>query len=164
MALADENGLRWVAKAQGSRFGLRYDPDMGSPLILHATASGRAWLATLSSDDVRLIMNQRGFGVPDRFGRQKIKTIAELEGELERTRSRGYGLTVEEVESGTAAVAMAIQIGPGKRSPGTISVLGPIIRMSPLDVEEINRKLESAAQEIGDLWPIIEVYQSNVVS
>ena len=46
-SIVDEDRLTWVAKAQGSSSALRYDPDMGMPVVLHATATGRAWLAAL---------------------------------------------------------------------------------------------------------------------
>jgi IclR family transcriptional regulator, acetate operon repressor len=157
VALADQRGLTWVAKSQGSRFGLRYDPDMGAPLVLHSTASGRAWLATLPPQEANALVEAEGFAVPERFARQKINSIKDLESELERTRERGYGLMVEEIEPGTAAIAMAIDAGAGKKSPGTISVLGPIIRMSPLAVEEIVPRLAAAARELGELWPILEM-------
>ena len=86
-----------------------------------------------------------------------MKSIDDLERELDRTRRRGYGLTVEEVEPGTAAIAMAIEIGRGRRSPGTVSVVGPIIRMSPMALEEIAPKLSAAVQKVGELWPIIDM-------
>ena len=38
----------WIAKSQGARSGLRYDPDMGREAPLFYTASGHAWLASLS--------------------------------------------------------------------------------------------------------------------
>jgi DNA-binding IclR family transcriptional regulator len=157
VALADQRGLTWVAKSQGSRFGLRYDPDMGAPLVLHTTASGRAWLATLPPAEAHTLVEVQGFSVPERFGRQKVTSLLDLEAELERTRQRGYGLTVEEVEPGTAALAMAIKAARGKKSPGTISVLGPIIRMSPLAVEEIVPRLAAAVEELSELWPIMEM-------
>ena len=160
MALVEDDALRWVGRAQGSRFGLHYDPDMGSPLVLHATASGRAWLATLPPEEARRIVAERGFEVPDRFGRQKIRSLDDLDIELDRTRRRGYGLTVGEIEPGSAAVAMAIDIGTSKPAPGAISVLGPITRMSPLDLEGIVEQLRIAVLQIGEAWPILEVYRS----
>ena len=163
MTMADASGLSWVSKAQGSRFGLRYDPDMGSPVVLHSTASGRAWLATLPPEEAHALVLARGFDVPDRFGRgrQTVKSLDDLEAELERTRRRGYGLTVEEVEQGTAALAMAIDAGPNKRSPGTVSVMGPLTRMSPLAVEKIVPVLAAAVRELGELWPIVELRRSS---
>ncbi len=162
MALADHRGLTWVAKSQGARFGLRYDPDMGSPVVLHATASGRAWLGSLPRPDATTYVIANGFDVPERFGRQTIKSIADLEAELDRTQKRGYALAIEEGEPGAAAVAMAIPVGLGQRAPGTISVAGPTVRMSPLALEDIVPKLGIAVTEIAELWPILSVTGSLV--
>jgi len=50
----DADRLFWVAKAQGARSGLRYDPDMGSRVKLACTATGIAWLAALHGRAPRL--------------------------------------------------------------------------------------------------------------
>jgi IclR family transcriptional regulator, acetate operon repressor len=163
MALADGQGLTWVAKSQGARFGLRYDPDMGSPVVLHATASGRAWLVTLPEAEAVEYVEAHGFDVPDRFGRQKVKSIADLAKELKTTASRGYALAVEEGEPGAAAVALAIPMRGGKRSPGTLSVAGPVVRMSSQALTEIVPKLSAVVAEIGDLWPILQVTGASAV-
>ena len=100
MALADERGLTWGARAQGARFGLRYDPDMGSKVVLHATATGRAWLATLPEDEALALVEAHGFDVPSRFGPQKVRNKSQLLTELTTTRDRGYALASEETEPG----------------------------------------------------------------
>jgi IclR family transcriptional regulator, acetate operon repressor len=161
MALADERGLTWVAKSQGARFGLRYDPDMGSPVVLHATASGRAWLVTLSQDDAIGFVEANGFDVPGRFGVQKVKSTNDLIAELDRTVRRGFALAVEEGEPGTAAVSIAIPMRGCGRSPGTISVAGPLVRMSANALDSIVPELAKAVIEIGELWPILQVTGEN---
>ena len=42
LAIVEGENLIWVARAQGAKSGLRYDPDMGQELVLHATANGKA--------------------------------------------------------------------------------------------------------------------------
>ena len=42
--------MTWVAKAQGALSGLRYDADAGRDVVLHATAVGKAWLASLPEE------------------------------------------------------------------------------------------------------------------
>jgi IclR family acetate operon transcriptional repressor len=155
MTLADNNSLTWVAKAQGAQWGLRYDPDMGSPVVLHATASGRAWLLTLGDGEAQAIVAAQGFKTPERFGRAKITNPEQLSSELARTAARGYGLAVEEGELGTSAVAMALPSEPGFAAPGTISVAGPVARMSAERLERIVPMLARAVAELGELWPIV---------
>ena len=45
LSLVDDGELIWVAKAQGARPGLRYDPDSGVSASLSASSSGIAWLS-----------------------------------------------------------------------------------------------------------------------
>ena len=50
LAVVDGDALTFVAKAQGARHGLRYDPDQGIDARLSCTSSGHAWLSTLPED------------------------------------------------------------------------------------------------------------------
>lgn len=157
LAVSHAGGLTWVAKAQGARWGLRYDPDMGSPVVLHATATGRAWLVTLPEVEAVRHVETVGFSVPERFGRQKVSNRAELLAELKRTRSRGYGLAIEEGEPGTSAVAMAVVGEEGQPAPATLSVAGPVNRMSAQHIENIIPRLAQAVAELAELWPIVRI-------
>lgn len=158
MSLADSHGLTWVAQAQGARFGLRYNPDMGQPVVLHATATGRAWMATMPEEEALALVDMRGFDVPSGFGRQKVLTGADLSNELNRTRDRGYGLAVEEGEPGIVAVAMAIRAQDATRGSGTISVAGPVVRMSLDALDRIIPELSRAVSKIEELWPLLHAH------
>jgi IclR family transcriptional regulator, acetate operon repressor len=159
LAVWDGAALTWVAKAQGAPNGLRYDPDMGHPVVLHATATGRAWLGTLPDGEAVGLVRQRGFAVPERFPKQRIKDEGALLSELRLTRKRGYGLAIDEGEPGTAAVATAIETGGDYRSPGTLSVAGPIVRMQRERLKEIIPLLQHATHELGELWPLTRMRQ-----
>ncbi|HEX2134933.1 MAG TPA: helix-turn-helix domain-containing protein, partial [Microvirga sp.] len=61
LAIVEGEGLSWIARAQGAPAGLRYDPDLGQEVVLHATATGKAWLATLPENEaVRLCARELG--------------------------------------------------------------------------------------------------------
>ena len=45
LSVVDGERLTWVARAQGARQGLRYDPDIGSDARLSCSSSGWAWLS-----------------------------------------------------------------------------------------------------------------------
>ena len=70
LVVANGDTLIWVAKTQGAMWGLRYDPDMGQTVVLHATAAGRAWLSTLDEDEAVTVVLERGFSVPAQFHRR----------------------------------------------------------------------------------------------
>ena len=155
LAVVDQGALTWVAKAQGAKQGLRYDPDMGREVVLHATASGKAWLATLPIDDALALVEARGFSTPDRFGPLAIKTLPDLRREIAATRERGYGLAEEEGEPGTAAIAAVIRRGPrGPLVVGTVSVAGPIARITEARYDALATAVCEAAHELSLLWPV----------
>ena len=64
LSVIDGKRLTWVAKAQGSKQGLRYDPDMGSDARLSCSASGLAWMMTLSDDAALAAVSEQGLGLP----------------------------------------------------------------------------------------------------
>jgi IclR family transcriptional regulator, acetate operon repressor len=154
LAVAQGQSLIWAAKAQGSSSALRYDPDMGMPVVLHATATGRAWLSTLDDEEAVRIVVQSGFEVPSRFNRNVITNERKLRAELAATRQRGYGLAVEEGEAGTIAVAVPVPTPNGGRSVGTLSVAGPVMRLGEDRYEVIAESLKRSALELAKIWPI----------
>jgi len=154
LAVAQGLSLIWVAKAQGSPSALRYDPDMGMPVVLHATATGRAWLSTLDVEEAVRIVGDSGFEVPPRFNRNVITNEKKLRAELAATRRRGYGLAIEEGEASTVAIAVPLPALNGGKSVGTLSVAGPIMRISEDRYEGIADSLKSSALELAKIWPI----------
>jgi len=156
LAIAEGDTLVWVARAQGATTGLRYEPDIGQEIVLHATANGKAWLATLEEQHALSIVRSRGFKVSRALGPRSIKSLRELRRELKLTRQRGYGASVDEAEAGTAALAVPFYAGSclGEAAAGTLSVAGPLLRISPSRYEELIAQLDSAAQELSRLWPL----------
>jgi IclR family transcriptional regulator, acetate operon repressor len=155
IAAVDKNGLTWVAKAQGAKSGLRYDPDMGRDVVLHATATGKAWLASLPQDVAFSLVEARGFEVPDRFGPKVICNLGALKRELEITRKRGFGIADEEGEPGTAAIAAVIrrQHEPNASVVGTVSIAGPVARLTAVKREQFAADVLAAAEELSVIWP-----------
>lgn len=156
LAIVEGEGLSWIARAQGAPAGLRYDPDLGQEVVLHATATGKAWLATLPEDEaVRLCareLGRRHHGL----GPRRLRTLDALARELEETRRRGCAIAVEEGEPGVVAVATAFRAEGVPDAPvvGTLSVAGPLVRMPPERRIEIARALHRAAAEMEAVWPI----------
>lgn len=156
LALVEGQGLVWVAKAQGARYGLKYDPDTGMHVVLHATATGKAWLSTLPEEDALRIIVATGFDTPAHFGPNVIRDVDRFRKELRLTRKRGYGLAVEEGEPGTAAVAVAVRgsSDPDALSVGTLSLAGPVTRFTAARRQEFAERLADAATGLSMLWPI----------
>ena len=156
LALVEGDALTWVAKAQGASTGLRYDADAGRGVILHATATGKAWLATLPEERaIALVAHEDRLGSRG-LGPRALTTVAALKRELRATRRRGWGEAVEEGEPGVAAVAVAVRPrdGPDADAFATVSVAGPLARMGAARRAELARMAQASAREIADLWPM----------
>ena len=135
LALVENGRLCWVAYAQGATQGLRYDPPMSGEIMLHATATGKAWLSTLPEVEAFRLVYAQGFPVPagvreDSLGSNVIRSIDALRAELAATRERGYALAEHEAEAGTVALAVTFRARADADAPtlGTISVAGPSVR------------------------------------
>lgn len=165
LVVSHDDTLLWVAKSQGALSGLRYDSDMGQSVVLHATAAGRAWLATLNEDNAVQIVMERGFSVPPRFHRRVITNEALLRAELNATRERGFGLAIEEGAEGTAAIAVPIEniLESKGRAVGAVSVAGPIIRMTPARIAEIIPDVRATARELSQIWPVRRFLDSEML-
>ena len=75
LAIVDGERLTLVAKAQGARSGLRYDPDMGIDLNLSCSAAGHAWLMTLSDEQAIQAVTRQGLGDRKHFGPNAPATL-----------------------------------------------------------------------------------------
>jgi DNA-binding IclR family transcriptional regulator len=155
LAVVDGHTLVWVAHAQGASGGLMYQPSLTTNTVpLYATASGKAWLATLGADQaVQNVMRNGGFRNADRYGPNVIRSIEPLLRELKATARRGYGIAVNEAEFGVTAIAAAIRGGDDAPAHGTVSIAGPSARMTEKRIHELAPLVLRSAAELSDLWP-----------
>lgn len=158
LAVVDGNSLVWIAHAQGATggLGLVYQPaDTTGPVPLFATASGKAWLATLSTDQAaQYVALDGGFEHADRYGPNVIRTIEALLRDLRTTARRGYGLALNEAEPGVTAIGAAIRSGPEGAAVGTVSIAGPTVRVNEARVRELAPLVVRCATELSALWPL----------
>ena len=151
LAVASNDSLQWIAKAQGSNSSLRLDPVMGQDAVPHATASGKAWLSTLSPERVAAVLDHENrLSATPRAPLDRAALLIELE----EVRHRGYATTFEEMDAGINAVAAPIcGAGRGTEATGTISIAGPSVRMTRARMAELSPLLLTAAANIANSWP-----------
>jgi DNA-binding IclR family transcriptional regulator len=155
LAIVEGERLSWVNFVQGRQSGLVYQPAMIGRVPLHVTANGKAWLSTLPPDDAVRIVLEDGFGSPERFGPNALRSVEALRAALDLTRARGWGESQEEAEAGIAAIAAPIcPGGPGTPAVATCSVAGPLMRFGPAGIERSARLVMAAAAELAAIWPI----------
>ncbi|RWO22463.1 MAG: IclR family transcriptional regulator [Mesorhizobium sp.] len=153
LATIQRDGLAWIAYAQGATTGLVYEPETTAEVPLRVTADGKAWLATLSTEAAVEVVLQNGFGQPGSYGPNALLTIEAIMRELEVTREQGWALAVEEAELGVTSIAAAIRPKGGPPT-GTVSVTGPMLRLSGGRILEIARLISIAADDLAALWPL----------
>ena len=129
LAVAEEDQLVWVAKAQGARTGLRYDPDSGADVYLPASANGRAFLAAVSEETGLRLLAEQGMERAVSMGPGAPKTLREVMDRVQETRDRGYAVVFDSYEAGTSAVAAVIRRDNSTYPVGTVSIAGPSVRI-----------------------------------
>jgi DNA-binding IclR family transcriptional regulator len=156
LAVISGGELLWIAKAQGSRSLLRLDPLEGRNALLHVTAAGKAWLASMSKEQAtkKYASCLRSVGKGD-LGPNTITDPDKFLSELEICRRRGYATTYEEAEPGIAAVGAVVRNGTGEKAEvvGTISVAGPTARIKRKDLDHIAAGISGAARQLSVIWP-----------
>lgn len=156
LTVVDGNELVWVAHAQGASVGLVYQPALASDVVpLHATASGKVWLASMPIETAtRLALGNERFGEIGAHGPNVVRTLEDLLREIETTRTAGYGRAVNEGEPGVSAVAVAIRTDPDGPVVGTVSVAGPSIRLTGERITQLVPDLEETAAALAAVWPL----------
>jgi IclR family transcriptional regulator, acetate operon repressor len=147
--MIDGKELVWVAKAQGSPHGLRYDPDMGQVGRLSCSASGHAWLACLSDEEAIALVEKQGFGLRREYGPRAPETKAALLKYLRQTRKRGFSIVVQTYSPWMNAIAAPIRHPKTKDVTGAVVIAGPDIRLTEERMLAISPLLLDAARELS---------------
>lgn len=152
LATVVDNHLVWIARAQGSNSSLIIDPASGADVTLHATATGKAYLSTLSAERVDELLNERGMAA---MTDHTITDRARLEENLEDARHKGYAMVIEEMDLGISAIAAPIVLkdDPASEAVGTLSVAGPSARLDRATLESFAPTLLDGAAALAAEWP-----------
>ncbi len=116
--------------------------NIGTRWPIHATSTGKAWLAFDESGQERLM------DVLKPLTGSTLTDPAVLQLQLVEIRRRGYAVTIDEVEDGFTAVATIIR-GVLGDVQGALSVGGPTQRLNAARRAELGVKLCRAAQRLS---------------
>lgn len=158
LGVIDGERQTWIAKSQGARSGLRYDPDMGRDAPLFYTASGHAWLASMSDAEALALVARQGIADPAAFGPNAPRDSAELLERLALARRQGYAWVVESSSLGTAALAAVVRHPLERRVIGVLSIAGPSARLPLARLHELAPHLLAAADELSAASPASELF------
>jgi len=147
LAVVDESQLCWVGKAQGARTGLRYDPETGSVVRLCCTATGHAWLFTMSDEKALEMVARQGFGGANEFGPNAPNSAPALLKFLKQARARGFSIASDVFVEGIAA--MAAPVIKSGQCIGVLTISGPTQRLPEARMLELGPDLLAAAHELA---------------
>lgn len=149
LAIVDGRRLTWVAKAQGSPHGLRYDPEMGQVARLCCSATGIAWLICLTDAEALALVEAQGWGAPDEHGPNAPRDVTGFLPLLHEARARGYSRVVESFAPGMSAMAAPVARAGGSEIIGSVSIAGPSVRLTEARMDVLAPGLLEAARELS---------------
>ena len=158
LAILDGDRLTLVAKAQGAKVGLLYDPDMGIDLRLSCSAAGQAWLATLTDQQVIEAVTRQGLGEPANFGPNAPTTIKALLKMLGEHRKRGFSMINEVYAPGMSSMAAVVK-RKGEPATGALIVAAPTSRFTEEQMARLGPRLIRLADElalVGSASPLLK--------
>jgi DNA-binding IclR family transcriptional regulator len=148
LSVVDGERLTFVAKAQGARSGLRYDPDMGLDVKLSCSAAGHAWLMTLPEAEAVDIVTRHGLGAPKDFGPNAPTSIREVKKYLVQARARGFSMISEVFAPAMSSIGAPVQRG-NRAAIGVLTVAGPLVRLTEKRMLELGPALMDAATKLA---------------
>ncbi|PCR95492.1 IclR family transcriptional regulator [Pseudomonas sp. FW215-R2] len=149
LGVTDGERQTWIAKSQGARSGLRYDPDMGRDAPLFYTASGHAWLASMSDAEALSRVERQAAEMPADIGPNAPRTNIELLEHLRVAREQGYACVEESSAVGTSAIAAVVRHPADGRVIGVLSIAGPSARMPGARLHELAPLLLRFTEELS---------------
>ncbi|MFJ5778050.1 IclR family transcriptional regulator [Streptomyces sp. NPDC093094] len=143
IAVLDDDAAVNIMQARGTA-SVTAQNWLGRRTPLHATSSGKVLLAHMPPT-LREGLLARPL---PRFTERTVTAAAILRGELDAVIERGYGVTVEELELGLAAVAAPVKAHDGEVI-AAVSVSGPVYRMSADRLPELAERTAAAGAELS---------------
>jgi DNA-binding IclR family transcriptional regulator len=150
LSVVDHDALVLSAYAQ-ARQQLAILPALGRNVNLHATASGKAWLASLPEKEAVEISLKHGLNSRTK---RTVTEISSLLKELDRARDKGYAVAFGEFTDDVNSVACPIGGRRLGRVVATVAVSAPASRLPRNRVEAVASLVRSAADELEVLWPL----------
>lgn len=149
LSVTDDGRQVWIAKAQGARAGLIYDPQMGEAAHLASMATGHAWLAFLPEEQALRLATTQGIDRPE-TGPNAPRSVADLLARLAETRERGHAIALDSSAPGMSAIAAPVRHPRHGAVLGTVSIGGPSSRLTEARLRDLAPPLMEAAAALSD--------------
>lgn len=143
LAMARRTGLVYVDEAAPqSVLTVNW---LARPVPLHATSTGKAWLAWLPEAEARGVLGP----VLEGFTDATITDFARLFGELAMIRERGYAVSAGELEPALNGVSAPVRRAGEERPMAVFSVWGPADRVPPARLDALGAVAIDAAASVA---------------
>ena len=152
LVLREGDHLVRVAKAGGNE-RLRVAFPIGSRPVLHASASGRAWLSTMSDEQALALVYQQ---LAQEIGMIGVRSLDELREALASARASGFAISFEESAQGVCSVAAPLVVRRRGHEPdavGAVTVAAPTARVDRTRLLEFGPLVVATAANIVQAWP-----------
>lgn len=149
LAVVDGDELIYVAKAQGARQGIRYDPEMGRAVTLSCSAAGMVWMGTKGEEEALRLVAMQGIGQPADFGPRAPTTFKALLPLIEKARQQGYATTQDMFLPAMSSMATPVRAANGDVR-AILIIAGPMSRLTEARMEELVPTLLASAQELSE--------------
>ena len=148
LSIVDGDWLTWVARAQGARQGLRYDPDMGINARFSCSSTGWAWLSTLSDKEAIAKVKKQGIGKVRDYGPNAPQSIAQLLPMIQATRKRGFSMTEETYAHGLNAISAPVRLAE-QPAIGILTIAGPHFRLTAKRMKDLGPELMACGSQLA---------------
>ncbi len=156
LAIEDGTGLTYVAKADTDVNRLRHVSIIGSRAVLHASISGRVWLASLPPTQALQILARTEL---TKVTPHTKTNLAELTRELKRVGEQGFAIIYGELVDGVNGIAVPVANGVDGQVIGALSLGAPAVRLDAKRMMALLPDLVEVASEIGRSLPKVMALQ-----
>lgn len=161
LAIVEDDQLIYVAKAQGAKQGLRYDPEMGRPVTLSCSAAGMIWLAGKSDEEAMRLVSKQGFGTPSEFGPRAPTTFKVLMPLVETARQNGYATTQDMFLPAMSSMATRV-LDPNDGVRAILIIAGPMSRLTEERMLELVPRLKATAEELSEASGVSPMFRRSL--
>lgn len=126
---------------------LRVQLGPGSRVPMHASASGKRVLAQLTPKQRHRLLEHAPL---QRFTRNTITSVKELDAELDRIAEQGYAIDDEEYLPGLVCIAVLVP-GGSERSNLCVATQAPVLRIDKDSATKLLPALRRAAAALADI-------------
>lgn len=161
LAIVEDDQLIYVAKAQGARQGIVYDPEMGRPVTLSCSAAGIVWMSTKSDEEVMALVSKQGFGTPAEFGPRAPTTFKALLPMIALARGNKYATTRDMFLPAMSSMATPV-LGAAGEVRAILIIAGPMSRLGEERMKDLAPIMQSTALELSEASSVSPMFRRSL--